>query len=415
MNDVSTSACEMGKLRDLSLGRARSLALCSCWLAILLITILAAGPALANSDVLAAPAWKNLEMRIRRGDLGLVDHVRVQVGGRRLAKLDIRRDYALIYNSSGEGGLYDYTDARVHPYYGGSDLHSLQSITKSVTALVFAAALHRGDIRSLDVPIGTSLRTRLPAGTDPKLASVTTRHLLNMVSGIAWTDDDTKQLEHQATDWTQYVLSRSMAATPGTRFNYSNGDAALLASVFKAETGIDIVQYGDSHLFRPLGIRRFYWKRSPAGEADCEGGLYLSADDLLRIGQLVADGGWVNGQRLLTADFLNADGRVARGSRPSSLAYATDGVSSDYRNLWWLPQREDQLLVFAASGFGGQSMVVVPSRRMVVIILSWNVAQHSHFATLLPGYPETLDLVRSSRKSGGETRLRKSLARGSGR
>ena len=51
-------------------------------------------------------------------------------------------------------GAYDYFDAEWHPYAHGSDLHTLQSATKSMASTVWGVAITRGDFKaSLDTPV----------------------------------------------------------------------------------------------------------------------------------------------------------------------------------------------------------------------------------------------------------------------
>src|SRR5438874_13797961 len=72
---------------------------------------------------------------------------------------------------------------------------------------------------------------------------------------------------------------------PGNVFNYSSGVSELLAYIFQKETGQDVEKYGEKYLFTPLGIKH-YWKRTPMGVVDTEGGLFLNTTDLAKIGYL---------------------------------------------------------------------------------------------------------------------------------
>ena len=44
---------------------------------------------------------------------------------------------------------FNYMHPDWHPYYKGRDIHTLQSVTKSMAATVVGIALRRGEIRSL--------------------------------------------------------------------------------------------------------------------------------------------------------------------------------------------------------------------------------------------------------------------------
>ena len=65
-------------------------------------------------------------------------------------------DYAKIYGKeSGERGPlnarltvpYNYFDPEWHPYYHGTDLHTMQSVSKTVTSVIIHAAVHAATSR----------------------------------------------------------------------------------------------------------------------------------------------------------------------------------------------------------------------------------------------------------------------------
>jgi CubicO group peptidase (beta-lactamase class C family) len=355
----------------------------------------------AASGSLDSEKWRAFERDIKVGRFGRVDAVRIYIAGRLAARFDRRRDYSSVYPLEGARGPYNYSDSNWYPWLPRSELHTIQSITKSVTALVFGIALRRGDIATLDAPIGITLKSSLPASMDPRVGAITTRHLLNMSSGLDWQSDrDTDQMELREPDWTRYILLRPVRRLPGQEFLYSDGDAALLAAIFKAQTGRDIAEYARAHLFKPLGIKRFYWKRTSAGMHDTEGGLYLAPDDLARIGQLVLNQGLHDDKQLYPIDYLDTAGRVARGVTPDRPAFTQDGDIADYTNLWWLPRHQADTLVIAGSGYGGQSLLIVPSRRLVAVIMSWSIDSQSATPGIFLGLPRVLELAPPAKEAG---------------
>jgi len=77
-------------------------------------------------------------------------------------------------------------------------------------------------------------------------------------------------------DWLQIAIDHPMVAEPGSVFNYNSGATVILAHIFRKATGVDIQEYAHRHLFTPLGIERFYWKRTAMGLIDAEGGTRLA-------------------------------------------------------------------------------------------------------------------------------------------
>jgi CubicO group peptidase (beta-lactamase class C family) len=154
-----------------------------------------------------------------------------------------------------------------------------------------------------------------------------------------------------------------MDADPGTKWAYNSGGSMLLSGIVRSATGRFIDDYAAEHLFRPIGIRDFHWKKTPTGHPDTEGGLYLTAEDLARVGYLyLRDGMWA-GRRVLPEGWV----------RRATTRHVT-GVAAnwDYGYQWWLTRRND-VDIWAGRGFGGQFLFVLPSRDLVVVALGWNI------------------------------------------
>jgi CubicO group peptidase (beta-lactamase class C family) len=154
-----------------------------------------------------------------------------------------------------------------------------------------------------------------------------------------------------------------MDAEPGTKWAYNSGGSHLMAAVVRSITGEHADEYLRRTVFAPLGIKDFHWKKTPTGYPDAEGGLYLAEDDLARIGQLyLRDGVW-NGRRILPAGWVkDATTRHVKNVAPNW----------DYGYQWWITSRNG-LDVWAGRGFGGQLLLVIPSRDLVAVVTSWNV------------------------------------------
>ena len=154
-----------------------------------------------------------------------------------------------------------------------------------------------------------------------------------------------------------------MDADPGRSGSTTAAAAQLLSGIVRTATGRHIDEYTNERLFRPIGVRDSHWKKTPTGHPDTEGGLYLSAGDLARIGYLyLRDGMWA-GQRILPA------GWVARATTRHAKAVAPGW---DYGYQWWITSRGG-VDVWAGRGFGGQLLLVIPSRDLVAVMLAWNV------------------------------------------
>ena len=138
--------------------------------------------------------------------------------------------------------------------------------------------------------------------------------MLTMTAGIRWDETQAEYTDAEnscalmegSKDWIRFVLDQPMAAEPGSTFVYSSGVTELLSEVLRKATGKHADVYAAEHLFGPLGISRFYWKKTPTGHPDTEGGLYLTPRDLAKIGYLyLKDGVW-DGKRILPEGWATA-------------------------------------------------------------------------------------------------------------
>ena len=265
---------------------------------------------------------------------------------------------------------FNYYHPNWHPYYQGREVHTLQSVTKSIAATVVGLAHGRGAIASLEAPMLSFFRDRDLSRVDKRLERATVRHVLTMQSGIEWHESDrpldatntTYQLEKSA-DWIAFTLDQPMDAEPGTKWTYNSGGSQLLSGIIRKATGQFIGQYAAAALFRPIGIHEFHWKKTPTGEPDTEGGLYLTAEDLARIGYLYLRDGMWNGTRVLPAGWVEAATTRQVSDLPGGWGYGYQ---------WWIASRSG-LDVWAGRGFGGQFLIVIPARDIVAVVNAWNV------------------------------------------
>lgn len=332
----------------------------------------------------------SLDAEIKAGRYGYVNRMLVIRGGRVVFDASYPHDYDKAYGDSAQvrSGLnahdltsqYNYFSAWWHPTYRRGDLHTLQSVTKTVTSAVIGVAVTRGDFPSIDTPMLRFFDTTKVANIDERKRRITVRHLLTMSGGFDWNENlpyvdsrNTGTAMEGSYDWVKYVIDRPMMRDPGTAFNYSSGESQLLAHIFRRATGVDIEEYAAKHLFAPIGIERWYWKRTPTGLIDTEGGLYLEARDLARIWYLFSQGGVWNGTRVVSSEYV-------RTSVAPAMSVGAGANAPRYGLKWWLYANpvDSTKLIWSGSGFGGQFPMLFPERDLIVVFNAWNI---------LPGMP----------------------------
>ena len=329
---------------------------------------------------LDAKVLADFDADIAGGKYGNVDSMLVIRHGKAVYDRAYKHDYDQIYrdeaarpgplNAHDPSGPYNYFNPWWHPFYRRGDLHTMQSVTKTVTSIVIGIAMAHGEFPALDTPILKFFSN--VQNVDDRKRRITIRHLLTMTSGLAWNEDwpyadprnDSSVME-ASFDWVQFTIDRPMAKEPGSSFQYSSGVTQLLSHIFRTTTGKDIEEYARTNLFTPLGINRYFWKRSPTGLIDTEGGLYLETHDLAKLAYLYLKNGAWNGRQVVPSEWVSA-------SIAPSATVSTEGVRYGFK--WWLyPYGRQGRYAFAGSGFGGQRPIVVAEYDLVIVFTGWNV------------------------------------------
>ncbi len=322
-----------------------------------------------NGDTLAA-----IDAEFAAGAHGYIDAMLVIRNGYVVLDRRYKQPYdSLFTGPDRRDWQYNYQHPSWHPWYRKTDLHTLQSVTKSVTSVLTGIAIHRGELPNDSVPVMPYVAGQVTTEADPRRDRMRVRHLLDMTAGIKWdewsynyADSANSCIQMEASqDWVKYVLSLPMDKEPGDSFVYNSGATELLGAVLQKATRTQLDDYARAQLFKPIGVKEFFWKRTPTGLPDTEGGLYLAPGDLARIGYLYLHDGVWDGRRLLP------EGWVARSTTPV-LEIRPGGAQ--YGSLWWMPSRRySGPRAFMAMGFGGQRLVVVPELNLIAVFNGWNI------------------------------------------
>lgn len=361
--------------------------------------LLADGPSAGISPALTWPtkAWRkatpasvgvdqesleSFDAGLARGKYMLVDSFQVFRCGAEVFARNYPHNYGQIYGKEAKTtgplnarltGPYNYFDPYWHPFYHGTNMHTMQSVSKTVTSVIFGTAITRGDFKAgLDTPVLNFFDVAKVKNVDDRKRRMTLKHVLTMTTGLTWNEelayDDPRNdasIMEALDDWVQYVIDKPMAEEPGKVFQYSSGATELLAHIFQKATGQDIESYGEKYLFAPLGMKH-HWKRTYLGIVDTEGGLYLTGDDLAKIGYLYLHEGLWDGKQIVSKDWV----------QKSLTPYIDAEEKFQYGFKWWLYPLNGKY-VWMARGFGGQELMVFPEQNLIAVFTGWEILKDS--------------------------------------
>jgi CubicO group peptidase (beta-lactamase class C family) len=172
-------------------------------------------------------------------------------------------------------------------------------------------------------------------------------------------------------DMAAYAESTALATTPGSAWNYSDGNSIILSHLIRQATGghpADVLRFARSELFEPLGMHNVTLEFDGAGTPEGSSQLLASARDWARFGLLYLSDGVVGGQRILPEGWVNYSASPTPGGWVGiGAGFWTnrgDSFGANYRAARGMPRD-----AFFAKGTIGQYVIIVPSERLVIVRL----------------------------------------------
>ncbi|MEM6414695.1 MAG: serine hydrolase domain-containing protein [Pseudomonadota bacterium] len=362
----------------------------------------ASEPNIVTEETVKSPKKETLAAQIEalRADLeagkyGLIDEVLLEHEGETVFHLTFEHDYdAIVKGRELQDQPFDYANPKWHPYYHDTDLHTLQSVTKSITSVLIGILETDGrlpnvaDAKFLDFIDDVY---EVPH-RDENWEAMTIEDLLMMRANMDWNEDgdydlndtnDVVAIEQREDDWVQYILNKKLNGTPGMEgpWYYNSGASQLLSAVIQHVTGQTAEEFAKETLFTPMGITEYFWKSDRVGTTDTLGGLYLKSTDLIKFCKLMDSDGIWNGKPLLSEDYVNRSLKYWSRFTNNDTDKPND-VRADrskkiwkggYGYQWWLgDDTSPSDKTFGGSGYGGQYPICYPEKDTALVIYSWN-------------------------------------------
>lgn len=259
-------------------------------------------------------------------------------------------------------------------YFNSGDvdgLHTMQSVSKSVTSALVGIALAKGAFER----VGERVLDFFPdlsgiENVDARKRRMTISDLLTMRSGTDYHEGGSgsphSRLNRMDRGWARFILSRPMISEPGKKFRYDSGAVILTSELLRRRTGVHADKFSEKHLFSPLGIEAWRWFKNAEGHPHTGGGLHLRSRDLAKFGLLYLRGGrWGDRQVVPEAWVRESLSRKVRFARPR-------GRAVGYGYWWWVlppdPDGDGELDIYGAFGFMGQYLFLVPEHDLLVVV-----------------------------------------------
>ena len=200
---------------------------------------------------------------------------------------------------------------RYYEGYTAGDISTFFSVSKSITSLLVGIAVDEGLIESIDDPVTKYIPELRDA--DPLFQKQTIRHLLQMRSGLQYTESYSNPFAPMAKlyygcDQLGQIEKMSFREEPGTKHRYQSVSTAILGIVIEKVTGEDLGRFLAKKVWEPLGMEyaaSFSLDDKKHRSAKAYSGVNATARDLAKIGRLYLNGGVApDGTRIVSADWV---------------------------------------------------------------------------------------------------------------
>jgi CubicO group peptidase (beta-lactamase class C family) len=265
---------------------------------------------------------------------------------------------------------------------GEDTLHLSQSVAKSVTAAAAGVLVGRG-LLDPEAPVSDYVPELGRSG----YAGATLRHLLDMRSGVRFSEDygvpgaDVMHEEYVCgwKPWPadapadlpscmyDFMLTLPKERDHGGPFLYRSIETDVIAWAMERVSDTPLPELVSREIWQPLGAERdANFTVDPAGFASADGGFNASLRDYGRFGQMYCNGGAFNDGQILPADFV-CD---TLAGDPTAFAgpYKDIFPRGAYRNQFWI--RDVDKTQIMARGVFGQLIYIDASNEIVVVKLS---------------------------------------------
>lgn len=302
-----------------------------------------------------------------------------------------------------DGIIVLHKGAVVYERYAGcldaTGQHGAMSVTKSLTGLLGEMLIAEGLIDE-----SAHIGSLVPELRQSAFGDATVREVLDMTTALRYSEDysDPKAevwsysaagnplpkpagYEGPRTYW-EYLETVRKQGRHGSAFAYKTVNTDTLGWLIARRTGKSVARLLEERIWSRMGAEQdAYYTVDSIGTPYAGGGFNAGLRDMARIGELMLEGGVINGKRLVPQAAID---RIRSGGDKAAFAKAGYSLLTgwSYSGMWWHTHNAHG--AFMARGVHGQAIYVDPAAQMVIARFgSHPVASNSaNDPTSLPAY-----------------------------
>ncbi|NMA09224.1 MAG: serine hydrolase [Clostridiales bacterium] len=236
--------------------------------------------------------------------------------------------------------------------------HRLYSTSKSFVSVAIGILIGDGKL-ALDDLVTKFFPDLVPEDLHPYTAAATIRDLLMMATPHLRNDSCT--YTPQKPDWAASYFQTLPTHLPGKIFSYDTTATMMLSIIVKRITGVEFTEFLRDRLFIPAGMSEdIRCIETPCGHEWGGSGVLATPRDLMKFAYTCMNGGVINGQQLIPADYIKA----ATSKQIDNTFTAGDYEHTfGYGYQFWRTRHNG----FACRGMGAQLAICLPDQDFILV------------------------------------------------
>ena len=255
-------------------------------------------------------------------------------------------------------------------YYNDNNsdrLHHIFSVTKNILSLLVGRAIELNILKLSDLNL--SIVDFFPS-VNKKIISnwqhSTLHDSLNMTSGVKTNKESVEKLKERGLNSHEFVERAFAYSNPPSldkskrHFCYQQSDPTFVALILNEKLKGKMKEFAKS-FFEDLNIFNYKWTEGPCGILKGDAHAYLTARDLIKIGNLVLNQGKLQEKQFINKDFLQKSISPIYKVNPQRF----------YGYYWWIENfliRNQPITEISARGHKGNYIFIYPELNLQFVL-----------------------------------------------
>lgn len=278
---------------------------------------------------------------------------------------DFKKELALSPNAN----LFfvsEYHNGEIHTesFLNTNPCQNIYSVSKAYVVTAIGLLTDQG-LLSTSESLTSILKDELPVPYNPYWDTVTVHDLLLHHTALpeGFLDIDCLDASAFGPDYLSYIINAPLRSDyTENPYTYTDASFYLLSRIVEKRSGMGCDNFLWKYLFYPTGCREAAWSHCPQGHVIGATGLYIRAEDMVKLGMIYLHGGFYGKKRILSREWV--DTVLEKGYELKSIC---------------------QRRAFGKGGMRGQMLMLIPEADRVV---AWQGCSDANdFTEFAANYP----------------------------